>query len=134
MMDLMERLMDRKNEQEVIGLAEGNEDREFIYVMLYNQAKALFEKFDDEVVEQVEIYIKYEGYIAKEEKEVEKMLEYEKIKIPDNLDYNNVTNMAKEAIQKLNEIKPVNVAQALRVSGVNPSDITMLLLYLKRLK
>ena len=92
------------------------------------------EKFDDEVVEQVEIYIKYEGYIAKEEKEVEKMLEYEKIKIPDNLDYNNVTNMAKEAIQKLNEIKPVNVAQALRVSGVNPSDITMLLLYLKRLK
>ena len=96
--------------------------------------KYIDEKFDDEVVEQVEIYIKYEGYIAKEEKEVEKMLEYEKIKIPDNLDYNNVTNMAKEAIQKLNEIKPVNVAQALRVSGVNPSDITMLLLYLKRLK
>ena len=48
-MDLMERLMDCKNEQEVIGLAEGNEDRAFIYVMLYNQAKALFEKFDDEV-------------------------------------------------------------------------------------
>lgn len=96
--------------------------------------KYIDEKFDDEVVEQVEIYIKYEGYIAKEEKEVEKMLEYEKIKIPDNLDYNNVTNMAKEAIQKLNEIKPVNVAQALRVSGVNPSDITMLLLYLKRNK
>ena len=92
------------------------------------------EKFDDEVIEQVEINIKYEGYIAKEEKEVEKMLDYEKIKIPDNLDYNNVTNMAKEAIQKLNEIKPITVAQALRVSGVNPSDITMLLLYLKRNK
>ena len=92
------------------------------------------EKFDKDVIEQVEIFIKYEGYIAKEEKEVEKMLEYERIKIPDNLDYNNVTNMAKEAIQKLNEIKPVTVAQALRISGVNPSDITMLLLYLKRLK
>jgi len=99
-----------------------------------NIEKFIDKKFDKEVIEQVEIYIKYEGYIVKEEKEVEKMLDYEKIKIPENLDYNNVTNMAKEAIQKLNEIKPITIAQALRVSGVNPSDITMLLLYLKRNK
>ena len=96
--------------------------------------KFIDEKFEKSVIEQVEIYIKYEGYIKKEEKEVEKMLDYEKIKIPNNIDYNNVKNMAKEAIQKLNEIKPITVAQALRVSGVNPSDITMLLLYLKRNK
>ena len=60
------------------------------------------------------------------------MLEYEKIKINENIDYNSVPNLAKEAIQKLNEIRPVSIGQALRISGVNPSDISMLLLYLKR--
>ena len=60
------------------------------------------------------------------------MLEYEKIKINDNIDYNKVPNLAKEAIQKLNEIRPISIGQALRISGVNPSDISMLLLYLKR--
>ena len=60
------------------------------------------------------------------------MLEYEKIKISEDLDYTLVPNLAKEAVQKLNEIKPVSVGQAIRISGVNPADISMLLLYLKR--
>ncbi len=92
------------------------------------------EDFDKDVIEQVEINIKYEGYISKSNKEAEKMLEYEKIKLTDDIDYSKVQNLANEAVQKLNEIKPVSIGQALRISGVNPSDISMLLLYLKRNK
>jgi tRNA uridine 5-carboxymethylaminomethyl modification enzyme len=99
-----------------------------------NIKKYIEEEFDKDVIEQVVINIKYEGYISKENKEVEKMLEYEKILLSEDLDYSKVPNLAKEAVQKLNEIKPINVGQALRISGVNPADITMLLLYLKRNK
>lgn len=60
------------------------------------------------------------------------MKEYDNIKISDDIDYARVPNLAKEAVQKLNEIKPISIGQALRISGVNPADITMLLLYLKR--
>ena len=60
------------------------------------------------------------------------MKEYDNIKISDDIDYASVPNLAKEAVQKLNEIKPISIGQALRISGVNPADITMLLLYLKR--
>ena len=68
----------------------------------------------------------------KQELEAQKMKEYDNIKISDDIDYANVPNLAKEAVQKLNEIKPISIGQALRISGVNPADITMLLLYLKR--
>ena len=99
-----------------------------------NIEKYIEEKYDEDVIEQVVINIKYDGYITKENKEVEKMLEYEKIKLSDDLDYSKVPNLAKEAIQKLNEVKPFTVGQAIRISGVNPAHITMLLLYLKRNK
>lgn len=90
------------------------------------------EEFNNDVIEQVEIEIKYDGYIAKAKKEAQKMKEYDNIKISDDIDYARVPNLAKEAVQKLNEIKPISIGQALRISGVNPADITMLLLYLKR--
>ena len=100
-----------------------------------NNFKDLIElNYDDEVLEQVTINIKYEGYINKANKEALKMLEYENIKIPDNIDYNNVHNIAKEAKQKLSEIRPTSIGQAMRISGVNPVDITMLMVYLKRNK
>ena len=99
-----------------------------------NIRKFLDEDFSDEVIEQVVINIKYEGYIVKANKEAEKMLEYEKIKLDDKIDYSLIPNLAKEAIQKLNEIKPATLGQALRISGVNPADISMILLYLKRNK
>ena len=92
------------------------------------------EEFSSDVIEQVVINIKYDGYIAKANKEAEKMLEYENIKLSDTLDYSVIPNLAKEAVQKLNEIKPISIGQALRISGVNPADITMILLYLKRNK
>ncbi len=92
------------------------------------------EDFSEEVIEQVVINTKYDGYIAKANKEAEKMIEYENIKLSDDIDYTTVPNLAKEASQKLNQIKPISIGQAIRISGVNPADITMLLLYLKRNK
>ena len=60
------------------------------------------------------------------------MLNLEKKKIPNNIDYNKVRNIATEARQKLNEVRPLTIGQATRISGINPSDITMLLVYLKK--
>ena len=90
--------------------------------------------YSKEVLEQVEISIKYEGYITKAKKEVEKMLGLEKIKIPIDIDYTKIKNLASEALQKLTEIKPTTVAQASRISGVNPADISILMIYLKKEK
>ena len=78
--------------------------------------------------------IKYEGYIKKQEKEAKKMLEYENIKIPDNIDYSKIKNLAIEAREKLNKIKPTSISQAMRISGVNPTDITILMIALKKEK
>ena len=93
-----------------------------------------FEKFpySDEIKEQVEIYLKYEGYIAKSYKEAEKLLKLEKKQIPADIDYDKVNNIASEARQKLKEVRPTTIAQAIRISGVNPSDISILSVYLKR--
>lgn len=92
----------------------------------------LNEKYDSLISEQIEINTKYAGYIAKTEAEVEKMLNLEKKKIPENIDYSKVRNIATEARQKLNQVRPLTIGQATRISGVNPSDITMLLVYLKK--
>ena len=94
----------------------------------------LKEKYDSLILisEQIEINTKYAGYIAKTEAEVEKMLNLEKKKIPENIDYSKVRNIATEARQKLDQVRPLTIGQATRISGVNPSDITMLLVYLKK--
>ena len=96
--------------------------------------KYLNNEYDVDVLEEVEIDIKYDGYITKANKEAKKMLEYEKIKLDESLNYDDIPNLAKEARQKLNEIKPISIGQALRISGVNPADVTMIMLYLKRKK
>ena len=89
-------------------------------------------KYSDEVLEQVEISIKYEGYINKAQKEVNRMHELEDVKLPDDIDYNKVPNLASEARQKLEQVRPISVGQASRISGVNPADISILLIYLKK--
>lgn len=86
----------------------------------------------DEVLEQIEINIKYEGYIAKANREAQKMIQLEDKKIPENMDYTKIPNLASEARQKLQQIKPTSIGQATRISGVNPSDISVLMVYLKR--
>lgn len=85
-----------------------------------------------EVLEQVEFNIKYEGYIKKEEANVNKLLKMESKQIPDDLDYDKVLNLASEAKQKLKQVKPLTLAQASRISGVNPVDISILAVYLKK--
>ncbi|MBO5120401.1 MAG: tRNA uridine-5-carboxymethylaminomethyl(34) synthesis enzyme MnmG [Bacilli bacterium] len=88
--------------------------------------------YDKEVKEQVEINTKYEGYIKKSLKEAEKMLALEEKQIPSNIDYSKVPNLASEARQKLAEISPTTIGQASRISGVNPADISILMVYLRR--
>lgn len=92
----------------------------------------LSKKYPKEVLEIVEISIKYEGYIAKTIREVEKMLKLESKKIPKDIDYDKILNLASEARQKLKTIRPETVAQATRISGVNPTDISILTVYLKK--
>ena len=88
--------------------------------------------FDAEVSEEVEINIKYEGYIKKAKKDAEKMLQLEEKIIPKDINYEEIPNLASEARQKLLEINPTTLGQASRISGVNPSDISILMVYLRR--
>ena len=88
--------------------------------------------FAEEIKKQVEVNLKYEGYINKTYKEVEKMLKLEKKQIPNDIDYDKIKNIASEARQKLKEVRPTTIAQAIRISGVNPSDISILSVYLKK--
>ncbi|MCI9279512.1 MAG: tRNA uridine-5-carboxymethylaminomethyl(34) synthesis enzyme MnmG [Bacilli bacterium] len=88
--------------------------------------------FSNDIKEIVSIEIKYEGYIKKTEKEIEKMLKLEEKQIPKDIDYQNVKNLASEARQKLEIVRPLTLAQASRISGVNPSDLSILAIYLKK--
>ncbi|PLT29506.1 tRNA uridine-5-carboxymethylaminomethyl(34) synthesis enzyme MnmG [Peribacillus deserti] len=85
-----------------------------------------------DVSEQVEIQIKYEGYIEKSLQQVEKLKKMENKKIPENIDYDAINGLASEARQKLKEVRPLSVAQASRISGVNPADTSILLVYLEQ--
>lgn len=88
-------------------------------------------KLLDAVIEQVEIEIKYEGYIVRQQRQVEQYKKMEKKKIPENMDYDKVPSLRLEARQKLKEFRPVSVGQASRISGVSPADISVLLVYLE---
>ena len=94
--------------------------------------KVLDDEYTEEIVEQVELSIKYEGYIAKAKREAEKLIDLENKSIPENIDYSKIVNLASEARQKLSEIRPTSIGQAMRISGVNPSDIAILMIYLKK--
>ena len=86
----------------------------------------------DEVLEQTEIQVKYSGYIQKEKNNADKLQRLENVKIPLHFDYSKLKSLSYEAREKLNAIQPVTIAQAARVSGVNPSDISVLLVFLGR--
>ncbi|HSU80325.1 MAG TPA: tRNA uridine-5-carboxymethylaminomethyl(34) synthesis enzyme MnmG [Candidatus Angelobacter sp.] len=90
------------------------------------------EDISEEVAEQVDIQVKYEGYIDKQLQHIDKMQRMEKKRIPENLDYQMIQGLATEAKQKLSQVRPLSVGQASRVSGVNPSDISILLVYLEQ--
>jgi len=103
-----------------------------INIKLLLDENIIEKKYDDEVYYQAEILIKYEGYIKKELKEVEKLLKLESKKIPPNIDYDKIGNLASEAKQKLKSVNPETMAQAARISGVNPADLSILAIYLKK--
>lgn len=100
--------------------------KDFIENNLINQ------NWPDEIIEAVEFTIKYDGYISKTYKDVEKLLKLEEKQIPEDIDYDKVPNIASEAREKLKKIEPLTIAQATRISGVNPVDISLLAVYLKK--
>ncbi|MGY0008591.1 tRNA uridine-5-carboxymethylaminomethyl(34) synthesis enzyme MnmG [Bacillus anthracis] len=89
-------------------------------------------ELSDEVKEQVEIQIKYEGYIEKSLQQVERMKKMENKKIPVDIDYDAISSLASEARQKLKDVRPLSMGQASRISGVNPADISILLVYIEQ--
>lgn len=89
-------------------------------------------EYDEDVLYQVMVKAKYEGYINKELEEAARMKKYEDKKIPKDVDYDSMHNLASEAKQKLKEVEPETIGQAMRISGVNPADISILTMYLKR--
>ena len=90
--------------------------------------------YDSNIAKQVEIEVKYEGYIDKAKREAQRMLKMENIKLDHGIDYLHIDNLALEARQKLDKIKPASLGQASRISGINPSDIQVLAIYLKQRK
>lgn len=104
----------------------------FDYQTLLNFIPAPQETLDRHVIEQVEIQLKYAGYIKKEEVKVERMKRMEAKRIPDDIDYEDIDGLATEGRQKLEKIRPETLAQASRISGVNPADIAILSVYVRQ--
>ncbi|MEP3208498.1 MAG: tRNA uridine-5-carboxymethylaminomethyl(34) synthesis enzyme MnmG [Maribacter sp.] len=103
--------------------------------MLQLSSVATFVKeneLDREVLEQTEVQVKYSGYIAKEKNNADKLHRLEDVKIPEGFDYSKLKSLSYEAREKLNAIRPVTIAQASRISGVSPSDISVLLVFMGR--
>lgn len=97
-----------------------------------SKVKEAISGFDTEQVEQVEIQLKYETYIEKEKELVLKMSQLEDLVIPDNFNYEKLVSLSNEARQKFNKIKPRTLGQASRISGVNPSDVQILMVFMGR--
>ena len=102
--------------------------------MKYEYLKEIDEEYPDlpyEVTEQVEIDIKYDGYIKRQLKQVEQFKKLESKKIPEDMDYDQVKSLRIEAVQKLKLYRPVSIGQASRIAGVSPADVSVLLVYLE---
>ena len=97
-----------------------------------NEKFGLFKNFDYEVINEMNIMVKYEGYLKQQEEEIEKFKKNEKILIPENFDYRKYHGLRLEAIEKLETIKPLNIGQASRISGVSPADIAVLSVLVKK--
>lgn len=96
------------------------------------QVKAILDNQTTEVIEQAEILIKYEGYISKEQDMANKLKKIDTIKIRSDFNYSTIKTLSSEAVQKLTSIKPINLGQASRISGVSPSDISNIMIYLEK--
>ncbi|MCA1061120.1 tRNA uridine-5-carboxymethylaminomethyl(34) synthesis enzyme MnmG [Rossellomorea aquimaris] len=137
------RIKPTEETQEIIRSAGGSELKDGILAadllkrpeMNYSHIKALVPsefELDPDVEEQVEIQVKYEGYIEKSLQQVDKMKKMENKRIPENIDYSAISGLASEARQKLIEVQPLSLAQASRISGVNPADVSILMVYIEQ--
>lgn len=119
-------------------IAEIDKDRESCIKQFMTEVSEIYGEFDSSiltsVMEQVEIEVKYEGYILRQKSQVEKFKKMEKKQIPDDIDYDDVASLRIEARQKLKQFRPISVGQASRISGVSPADISVLLVYLEQLR
>lgn len=127
-----------KNKNEVYGIT-GMSIYEALKrnTITFEDIKKYFPEFNNyplDVLKQVEIMAKYEGYLVRQQKQIEQSLKQENTIIPENVDFNDIKGLRKEAQQKLNDIKPLNVGQASRISGISPADISVLIVYLKTYK
>ena len=133
-------IVKKKNIEELLNNANNIKiNKETLYQYLKHPESSIFDvrasinkNYSYEELEQVEIIIKYEGYIKKTEKNAQNMLKLEYKSIPEDINYDNIKNIASEARQKLKKIRPKSIGQASRISGVNLSDISILLVYMKR--
>ena len=87
---------------------------------------------DTEILEQAEVQVKYSGYIDKERNNADKLHRLEDVKIPEDFDYDKIKSLSYEAKEKFKKIRPVTISQASRISGVSPSDISVLLIFMGR--
>ncbi|MFN8266275.1 MAG: tRNA uridine-5-carboxymethylaminomethyl(34) synthesis enzyme MnmG, partial [Chitinophagaceae bacterium] len=94
--------------------------------------KELTGTYSGEILEQVEVQVKYDVYIEKEKELVQRMSQLEDLEIPDSFDYNKISSLSNEALQKFKKIRPRTLGQASRISGVNPSDVQILMVYMGR--
>ncbi|MBQ8844728.1 MAG: tRNA uridine-5-carboxymethylaminomethyl(34) synthesis enzyme MnmG [Clostridia bacterium] len=94
----------------------------------------IFNDFPYDIIEKMNISVKYEGYLKQQQEDIEKAKKNEEILIPEDFDYNSIKGLRIEAIQKLSEIRPISLGQASRISGVSPADIGVLSIYVKRFK
>ena len=106
--------------------------RNFTIISLHRLMKGA--KCSEEVAEQVDINIKYDGYIKRQMRQVEQFRKMEKKRIPEDIDYHEVKSLRIEAVQKLSEQRPVSIGQASRISGVSPADISVLLVYMESMR
>ena len=90
-------------------------------------------ELDEFAIEEVEIIAKYEGYIVKQIREAKNMAKLEEMKIPSDMDFLNMDGLALEARQKLDKVRPMTIGQASRISGVNPSDISVLIFNVRKI-
>ena len=102
------------------------------HVTMSELARCLQLEMDEEICRQLDIEVKYEGYINKAKKEAANMQKMEAVKLPADIDYNSLEHLSLEARQKLNKVRPLTIGQASRISGVNPADIMVLSIYLKQ--
>lgn len=97
---------------------------------VYEALDQYLNQYDEEVLEQAEIHVKYASYIEREQKMAQRISELENYKIPTNFDYDQVKALSKESVEKFREVQPLTIGQASRISGVRPSDISILIVYL----